>query len=879
MSDPQPIQYDDIVYSRPAPANNLYNGPGLAALVHKLTTPVLLTDEHMRCTYLNLAAEQLIRLSLAEASGQLLPRILREAQADGNPKPFNTVLQLRQRVQGQAFIYPKGARKPVNFLAYPLWEGQRLAGVGIELTEWSEPSYLSTVPEQSPTSIATLRGPDHIFEMANPAYYQLVGHRDIIGKPMREAVPEVIEQGFIDLLDTVYNTGVAYMANNCSVLLQRTPNGLLEKRIVNFSYSPLYEGSEHVAGILVHAIDVTELVRVQNQYAQAQAHYQRLVATSPQMIYAIDANGLFTEINPAGERILGRSRDEIIGHHFRETMSPEAFEIASRIFNNAVTSAPEIIESELQITRPNGESRLIQGSTAAMWEQGQMVGMHGIIRDITEESGRDQQMRLLMMVFEQIEQGVTLLGEDLRFRFINPAAAKLLGISAETPEAYTLSQFIPVDEDPHEQATRFTQLLANAQWSGRVRRRRSDGHVSLFDLVKGVVVGPNGERLYFDLFQDATKAEEQERQLRRAERLASLGTLIGGVAHELNNPLTTIIGMCDMLLLDSHSKQDQTDINTIQHEAKRMARIVSDLRLSARHTQDHELMKQPVSLNDVVHHVLNIRNYTLQTGNITVQKELANDLPLIQGDADQLEQVLLNLIVNAEHAMKNVEGSRQLTIRTLQTAFGTSLQVWDTGAGIAPHQLDRLFDPFFTTKLPGEGIGLGLSLAHSIIQEHGGIIHAESTVGQGARFQIDLPAAKDFTPAPELQYVDAAPRPLRLLVVDDEAPIREMFSRFLMQRGHTVDVASDGSTALKLANQHEYNGIISDIRMPGMSGEKLFKALRERDQLHCLIVVTGDTSNDEIMQKLLAANVPVLLKPVAPAEVARAIELQSERSR
>lgn len=463
MAEPQRLQHDDMVYSRPAPADSLYAGPGLAAMVHKLAAPVLLADERMRCTYLNMAAERLLSVSLAEVRGQVLGRILQESRADGYPWPFNTVIQLRQRVQGQASIYPKGTRKLVDFLAYPLWEGQRLAGIGVELTEWSEPSYFSTVPEQSPTSIATLRGPDHIFEMANPAYYQLVGHRDIIGKPVREAVPEVIEQGFIDLLDTVYTTGVAFVASNRSLFLQRTPDGPLEERIVNFSYSPLYEGTEHVAGILVHAIDVTELVRMQNQYALAEAHYQRLVATSPQMIYAIDADGLFTEINPAGERILGRPRDEIIGHHFREIMPPEDVENASRILGNAVAGASEIVEAELHITRPNGETRLIQGSTVAVWEQGKVVGMHGMIRDITEERARDQQMRLLMMVFERIEQGITLLGEDLRFRFINPAAAKMLGVSAETPAAYTLAQFIPDDEDAREQAARFTQLHANAQ--------------------------------------------------------------------------------------------------------------------------------------------------------------------------------------------------------------------------------------------------------------------------------------------------------------------------------------------------------------------------------------------------------------------------------
>jgi CheY-like chemotaxis protein len=216
-------------------------------------------------------------------------------------------------------------------------------------------------------------------------------------------------------------------------------------------------------------------------------------------------------------------------------------------------------------------------------------------------------------------------------------------------------------------------------------------------------------------------------------------------------------------------------------------------------------------------------------------------------------------------------------VRTRPAAAGISLHVCDTGPGIPPEHLERIFDPFFTTKLPGEGTGLGLSLVHTIITEHEGEIRVDSEPGKGTFVRIDLPAApapREDAPAPEAPA--GAVRPLRVLVVDDEAAVRRVVVRSLQRRGHTVDEAAEGARALELldAPGAAYDVIVSDLRMPGMGGDMLLSRLRARGGTldRRLIFLTGDTASADAMRLLADTRVPILPKPGGIADVARVVE-------
>ncbi|HET7275469.1 MAG TPA: ATP-binding protein, partial [Longimicrobiaceae bacterium] len=357
---------------------------------------------------------------------------------------------------------------------------------------------------------------------------------------------------------------------------------------------------------------------------------------------------------------------------------------------------------------------------------------------------------------------------------------------------------------------------------------------------------------------------------------ASVGTLLSGVAHELNNPLHAIRNFAQLLLLDPRADDDREALEIMRREADRAAKIVADLRFVGRQTQEATVETEAVDLNDIVRHVLKMRRYAIETRGVEVREDLAADLPPVRANRSEIDQVALNLVLNAEQALVDDGPVRRLILRTAPTANGAILEVADTGPGIEPEHLDRIFDPFWTTKSPGQGTGLGLSLVHSIIAEHGGTIRVESEPGKGACFTVELPAPGDSLVAVEAESPGERSKALRILVVDDEASIRESLGRYLRRRGHTVDEAVDGLDALRHleGDGPEYDIILSDLRMPGMSGQKLFDRLREsgRGWDRRVVLMTGDAASEDARAILEATEAPVVMKPADLDEVARVIE-------
>ena len=304
---------------------------------------------------------------------------------------------------------------------------------------------------------------------------------------------------------------------------------------------------------------------------------------------------------------------------------------------------------------------------------------------------------------------------------------------------------------------------------------------------------------------------------------------------------------------------------------------MANLRRLARGTQEENTPRQRVDLNNVVRHVLQVRGYSLDTHNVTVDTELNPALPAVLADRGQLEQILLNLVVNAEQALAGLPRPR-LTLRTRTSERGVSVYVEDNGRGIPTSQLERVFDPFFTTKAPGEGMGLGLALVHGMVAEHGGKVHVESVADEGTIFRIDLPPAADGdgAVAPAAAPGEGAPEVFRVLVVDDEDSIRRTLARYLVRRGHRVSVAAEGGEALRLLEeaQEGFDVILSDVRMPGLSGDLLLARLRDRgDGMHRrLVFMSGDALGEQTADALSACDVPVILKPFDMGAVAETVE-------
>ncbi len=370
---------------------------------------------------------------------------------------------------------------------------------------------------------------------------------------------------------------------------------------------------------------------------------------------------------------------------------------------------------------------------------------------------------------------------------------------------------------------------------------------------------------------EQTVRERTERLL-QTEKLATMGGLLAGVAHELNNPLTVVIGQTHLLRAGGAGTSLVQRAQKIHAAADRCVRIVRNFLALAR---QHTPQRGEVRVNSVIREAVELLAYELRTGGIEVVFDLDEDLPVLWADAHRLHQVLVNLIVNAQHAMREVPSPRRLTLATRfdRERGHVRLEVSDTGPGIPREIQPRIFEPFFTTKPSGQGTGLGLSLCKGIVQEHDGAITVESEPGRGATFLIELPVLAPPAAATKAAPAEALPTPAAkaILVVDDESEIAAVLAEMLQRAGHHVDVAADGAMALEMLGRRGYDLIVTDTKMPVLDGVELYRALERRFPRYCrrLIFVTGDVLDPEKRRFLESTGAPCLPKPFDLDEVLR----------
>lgn len=363
-------------------------------------------------------------------------------------------------------------------------------------------------------------------------------------------------------------------------------------------------------------------------------------------------------------------------------------------------------------------------------------------------------------------------------------------------------------------------------------------------------------------------------QIVQSEKLSAVGQFVAGVAHELNNPLTSVIGFSELLESTSTDPKQKERLGHIARNAVRCHKIVHSLLGFSR---QHEPERKRVRLDRVADAVLEIVAYDMRVNNVAITRDYAPDLPALTGDSHQLQQVVLNIVSNARQALENFRRDGSIILRTGTEGDRVWLRIIDNGPGISPENLKKIFDPFFTTKPQGKGTGLGLSLSYGIVQEHRGSIRAESQPGVGTTFILEFPTApraeavsqsRDSTPP-----MPVAGPALRLLVVDDEESILRLVEEILLSVGHRVESTTSGEAALELATTHDYDIIVSDWKMPGLSGINLYEELlrRKPEAARRVVFMTGDVIK-ESFQEFLRQNSRICLpKPFALREFHAAI--------
>ncbi len=373
------------------------------------------------------------------------------------------------------------------------------------------------------------------------------------------------------------------------------------------------------------------------------------------------------------------------------------------------------------------------------------------------------------------------------------------------------------------------------------------------------------------LRESMEKLQATQQQLIQAEKLSAIGELISGVAHELNNPLTGVMGYSQLLMSTQASPEIKKNLERINKEAVRCQKIVQNLLAFARR---HHPERKLVNINEVVRNTVDLREYQLKVDNVEILTDLQDDLPSVLADAYQIQQVFVNIINNAHQAMVDGHMGGRLAVRSRSAGGMVRVAFIDNGPGIPKDRIGRIFDPFFTTKGIGKGTGLGLSLSYGIVQEHDGRILVESEPGQGATFVVELPADAEGTQVSEQkQSGEEAPLPApqrgSVLVVDDEETILELLLALLQAGGHAVDTAGNGREALDKIQHSDFDVIISDVKMPDMGGQRLYEAI-SRIKPHLLprmIFSTGDTVNPSTQAFFQRTGSPCLSKPFKLEEV------------
>ncbi|HEY0412398.1 MAG TPA: PAS domain-containing protein [Allosphingosinicella sp.] len=659
----------------------------------------------------------------------------------------------------------------------------------------SEAERLRRLFDHAPGFMAVLRGPDHVFEMMNASYLQLVGHRDLVGKPVREALPEVEGQGFFELLDEVYRSGEAFTGRSMTIALQREPGAPAEDRLVDFVFQPIADADGTVAGIFAEGYDVTERHLAELALRESEERFRLIADSAPVPMWVTRLDRARSFVNRAYVEFLGISYDEAVNFDWRTVLHPED---APRVLAESVAGEARLETFEL-VGRywSGGEWRWIRSVSQPRWgPQGEHVGFIGVAHDITELKRGEAALRELNETLER-----------------------------------------------------------------RVAERTADLSQALNRLQAEV-----GERL---------RAEEA---LRQAQKMEAVGQLTGGIAHDFNNLLTPIMGGLELIASRVEDPRLRRIAETGLESARRGAKLTGQLLAFSR---IQRISMNPVAVNEVIENMQTLLRHTIGRA-VTIETRLdpAADHGLC--DANQLENAILNLAINARDAMPD---GGTLTISTRREALAAApdheagefvrVTVSDTGHGMPPEIAARATEPFFSTKPLGKGTGLGLAQVYGIAQQSGGTLRIESEVGNGTSVHLLLPAAEGGA-KPETAGAAAAGRPAgtqaaRILVVDDDGDVRNFLTDSLEGMGHEVAAFEGGAEALERLRDWPADLALVDYAMPGMHGAEVARAARALRPDLPVIFVTGYAESEQL-DAAVGKHAHILRKPFTLADLASAVE-------
>lgn len=648
--------------------------------------------------------------------------------------------------------------------------------------------------------------------------------------------------------------------------------------------SVIHDNRGNPKAFLAVVKDITERKKVLAALVESENRYRSLIETSADAVVLSDLEGVILFCNERTAELLGYDNSRsLIGKILFEFVEPTDHKNV-REMGKRIKAEGKVRNFEYTLIRRDGTRLHVEVSSSLIGDrEGNPRAFTSFLRDVTERRRNEEQILEQAALLDVDPASILVRNLDDKITFWNKGAERLYGWTQAEVLNASFTKFLPAGK--LDDFRRYKQeLTKTGSWRGEITRLRKNGDPIVVDSQWTLVRTPSGKpKSVYVVEVDLTEKLKLQGQVLRAQRMESIGTLAGGIAHDLNNVLGPILLSLQVLRKKFTDEKDLRMVEMIEASAKRGATMIRQVLTFARGIEGERI---PLSLHHLVRELQDIAGQTFPKS-IGFRTDLEKKLWTVIGDATQLHQVLLNLCVNARDAMphggiltisaSNVTLDQSYARMHAEATPGpyVTISVADTGIGIPPDLIDRIFEPFFTTKEQGKGTGLGLSTTLGIIKSHGGFMNVYSEPGRGTKFLVYLPAEPNREEESTSAEVSDVPRGngQTILVADDESTILEITKMALEANGYLVLSAADGTEAISQAASHpgKIRLVVCDMSMPYMDGPATIRALLKMDPSLKFIAVSGIIENSHVNELVTLPSVVALQKPFTAEKLLRTV--------